>query len=57
MTLPLAVSFTTIVIVFLVVDTAAFLLWVGLREQRRREAAGGKDPDEPLPEPAPERRE
>jgi hypothetical protein len=57
MSLPLAVSFWTILIAFLVVDLVAFVLWVGLVEQRRRQAAGGKDPDEPLPEPSPERRE
>jgi hypothetical protein len=54
---PLAISFWTILIVFLVVDLALWILWVGLREQRRREKAGWKDPDEPPPEPAPERRE
>jgi hypothetical protein len=54
---PLAVSFWTIVIVFLVVDLLIWVGYVAWRVQRGREAAGGKDPHEPPPEPAPERRE
>ena len=57
MTLPLAVSLTTLIIIFVVADLMLWLLWVGLRHQRQREAAGGLEPDQPPPEPAPERRE
>ncbi len=57
MTLPLAISIWTIVIIFVVLD---LLLWVGYvawRVQRQRQAAGGLDPHQPPPDLPPERRE
>ena len=57
MTLPLAIGLVEVIIIFVVADLVLWLLWVGLRHQRQREAAGGREPDQPPPEPAPERRE
>ena len=57
MTLPLAVSFWTVVIIFLVVDTLIWVGYVAWRVQRQRQAEGGRDTHKPPPEPAPERRE
>ena len=57
MTPPLAIGLVELIIIFVVVDTVLWLIWVGLRHQRQREATGGLEPDQPPPSPAPERRE
>jgi hypothetical protein len=56
-TLPLAISVWTIIIIFVVLDLILWISYVAWRAQQQRERAGWKDPHEPPPEPAPERRE
>jgi hypothetical protein len=56
-TLPLAISIWTIVVIFVVLDLVLWIGYVAWRVQRQRDAAGGEDPHQPPPQPAPERRE
>jgi hypothetical protein len=53
----LALSEVGVVVLLAVILVLVWVFSVALRTQERRQAAGGLDPEEPPPEPAPDRRE
>jgi hypothetical protein len=52
-----ALSDIGVLVLLPVILVLGWIFFVAFRTQQRRQAAGGLDPDEPPPEPAPDRRE
>jgi hypothetical protein len=54
---PVALSDIGVLVLLAVILVLGWVFFVALRTQQQRQAAGGPDPHEPPPEPAPDRRE